>query len=105
MFNRDTTPLSLTPAGEKYVETARMILDLNRRIHQELTDITGDKMGVITVGMSHARASFFLPYVMPEFKKKYPGIDIRTVEVRSDLVEEYVAKGFLRAAVSHYQME
>ena len=28
LFNRLTTPLSLTPAGEKYVETAQMILEL-----------------------------------------------------------------------------
>lgn len=93
LFNRNTTPISLTLAGEKYVETAKMILALNDRLRQEVSDIANEKKGVITVGMSHARASFFLPYIMPEFKEKYPGIHIRTVEVRSDLVEEYVAKG------------
>lgn len=93
LFNRTTTPISLTLAGEKYVETARMILALNDRLKQEVSDIANEKKGVITVGMSHARASFFLPYIFPEFKQKYPGVHIRTVEVRSDLVEEYVAKG------------
>lgn len=93
IFNRTTTPLTLTLAGEKYVETAKMILALNDRLKQEVSDIASEKKGVITVGMSHARAAFFLPYVMPEFKQKYPGVHIRTVEVRSDLVEEYVAKG------------
>ncbi|WP_432627355.1 LysR family transcriptional regulator [Brotaphodocola sp.] len=93
LFNRDTTPISLTPAGERYVETARMILALNDRLKQDVTDIAKNKKGVIRVGMSHARASFFLPYVLPEFKALYPGIDVRTVEVRSDLIEEYVAKG------------
>lgn len=93
LFNRDTTPISLTPAGERYVETAKMILALNDRLKQEVTDIAKNKKGVIRVGMSHARASFFLPYVLPEFKALYPGIDVRTVEVRSDLIEEYVAKG------------
>lgn len=93
LFNRNTAPISLTLAGEKYVETAKMILALNDRLKQEVSDIANEKKGVITVGMSHARASFFLPYVLPEFKQKYPGIHVRTVEVRSDLVEEYVAKG------------
>lgn len=93
LFNRNTTPVSLTLAGEKYVETAKMVLALNNRLKQELSDIASQKGGVITVSMSHARASFFLPYVLPEFCEKYPGIDVKTVEVRSDLVEEYVAKG------------
>lgn len=93
LFDRGTNPISLTMAGEKYVETARMILSLNDRLKQEVTDIAQDKKGIIRVGISHARASFFLPYVLPEFKQHYPGIDICTVEVRSELIEEYVAKG------------
>ncbi len=93
LFNRLTTPLSLTPAGEKYVETARMILELDSNLKKELTEIAKGKKGVITLGMSHARASFFLPYFLPAFRKKYPGIEVKTVENRSDLLEEAVAKG------------
>ncbi len=93
LFNRNTNPISLTLAGEKYVETARMVLALDDRMRQEISDIANQKKGMIRLAISHARASFFLPYVLPEFKKKFPGVDVRTVEVRSDLVEEYVAKG------------
>lgn len=93
LFNRNTNPISLTLAGEKYVETARMILALNDRMRQEISDIANQKKGMIRLAISHARAAFFLPYVLPEFKEKFPGVDIRTMEVRSDLVEKYVAKG------------
>lgn len=93
LFNRNTNPISLTAAGERYVETARMILALNDRMKQDISDIAHQKKGVLTIGISHARASFFLPYILPEFRKKYPGIDIKTVEVRSDIIEEQVAKG------------
>lgn len=93
LFNRNTNPISLTFAGEKYVETARMILALHDRMRHEISDIASQNKGLIRLAISHARAAFFLPYVLPEFKRKYPGVDIRTVEVRSDVVEEYVAKG------------
>ena len=66
LFNRLTTPLSLTPAGEKYVETAQMILELDSGLKKELSEIAKGKKGVITLGMSHARASFFLPYFTVE---------------------------------------
>lgn len=93
LFNRNTKPISLTLAGEKYVETARMILELDGRLKQEAMDIARGKAGVLTVGISNARASFFLPYVLPEFRRLYEGVQVRTMEARSDLVEEYVAKG------------
>lgn len=93
LFDRNTTPISLTYAGEKYVETAKMVLALNDRLKHELSDISAQKKGRVTVGISHARASFFLPYVLPQFQEQFPGVEVRTVEVRSDLIEEYVTKG------------
>ena len=93
LFNRNTTPISLTTAGERYVETARMILSLNDRLRHDISDINDQKKGRVIVGISHARASFFLPYVLPQFQCQYPGIEVQTVEVRSDKIEEYVSKG------------
>ncbi len=93
LFDRNTTPLSLTPAGERYVETARMVLALNDRLRQDISDINEQKKGRIILGISHARAAFFLPYVLPEFQRQYPGIEVKTVEIRSDKIEEYVSKG------------
>lgn len=93
LFNRNTIPISLTPAGERYVETARMILALNDRLRHDISDINKQRKGRLIVGISYARASFFLPYVLPEFQRLYPGIEVRTVEVRSDKIEENVSKG------------
>lgn len=93
LFNRNTNPLSLTPAGEKYCETARMILSLDSKLKKDVSDIAAHKAGVITLGISHARAAYFLPYILPAFMERYPGIDIRTQEQRSSIVEEYVSKG------------
>lgn len=93
IFNRGTTPISLTPAGEVYIETAKMILGLDCRMKENIRDIVDSRKGVITIGMSHARAAYFLPYVFPEFKKVYPGVDIKTLETKSSMVEEEVLKG------------
>ena len=93
LFQRGVSPMRLTPAGEKYAETARMILALDKRMQQDIADIVDQKTGIIMLGMSHARASYLLPHLMPEFHRKYPGVDIRTTEARSDLLETYLAKG------------
>lgn len=93
LFQRGVSPMRLTPAGEKYAETARMILALDRKMQQDISDIVNQKTGIIMLGMSHARASFLLPHVMPEMHRRYPGVDIRTTEARSDLLETYLTKG------------
>lgn len=93
LFNRNTTPISLTRAGESYVETAKIILSLNDKMKKEVQDIAQEKKGVITIGISNARASYFLPYVLPDFKKKYPAIEIKTIETKSEIIEEQVIKG------------
>lgn len=93
IFNRSFVPLSLTPAGEVYVETARTILGLNYRMKELVRDISDSRKGVITIGMSHARASYFLPYAFENFKKAYPYVDICTLETKSCQVEEDVLKG------------
>ena len=71
LFQRGVSPMRLTPAGEKYAETARMILALDKRMQQDISDIVNQKTGIIMLGMSHARASFLLPHVMPEMHRRY----------------------------------
>ena len=93
IFNRGTNPISLTPSGEVYIETARMILGLDHRMKENIRDIANSRKGTIHIGMSHARATYFLPYVFPEFKKVYPGVNIKTLETKSSMVEEAVLKG------------
>lgn len=93
LFNRNTTPISLTMAGETYVDTARIVLSLNEKMKREVQDIAQEKKGVLTIGISGARASFFLPYILSEFKKKYPAIEVKTAETKSSVIEAQVLKG------------
>lgn len=93
LFDRSKNPIALTAAGERYCETARMILKLDARLRKEVSDIVKNKAGRITLGMSHARAAYFLPYLFPEFLKSYPGIELRTIEQSSGLLEEHVYRG------------
>ena len=99
LFDRTTNPLSLTPAGERYCETARMILKLDAKLRKDVSDIAENKVGTSTLGMSHARAAYFLPYIFPVFLRRYPRIEIRTKEQRSSLLEEYVFQGDCDLAV------
>lgn len=93
IFNRTTTPLTLTQAGEQYIKTARMILALQGKLKQEIDDLNHCREGVIRIGLSDMRATSLLPFVLPEFKRLYPNIKIQTVESSSRSVEDNVRSG------------
>ncbi len=93
IFNRSTTPLTLTQAGECYVKTAKKILALQENLKEEVENINCCREGVIRIGLSDMRATSLLPFVLPEFQRLYPNIRIQTVESSSRNVEENVRNG------------
>lgn len=99
IFNRGTTPLTLTQAGEKYVKTARMILGLQESLKQEIENLKDCRSGVITLGLSDMRATTLLPFVLPEFRRLYPNVTIRTVESSSKEVESNVRNGAVEIGI------
>jgi len=93
LFDRSTNPISLTYAGEKYVETAKKILSLESNLKKELIDISTMKKGNITIGIPSVRGTHVLPLILPKFKDEYPGIDIHVIEGDSNYLEECLLSG------------
>ncbi|MBQ2616821.1 MAG: LysR family transcriptional regulator [Synergistaceae bacterium] len=75
IFDRSTTPISLTYAGECYVQSAKRILLEHENLRREIRDITNHMAGRLRIGTSRDRASFMMPKLLPPFIAKYPGIE------------------------------
>lgn len=84
LFDRKTNPLSLTYAGEKYVQTAREILRMRDNMRREMNDIGHGARGRIHIGIPNERAGYMLPKAIPLFREKYPSVEIRLEESRSE---------------------
>lgn len=93
LFDRTTTRLSLTYAGEQFVEAARNILELNDRLLHQIGDIAELKKGRLTIGLPQFRGTILLPYILPIFEKKYPGVEVNIIEETSKDLEDITAKG------------
>lgn len=76
LFDRSTIPLKLTYAGELYIDTAHKIINLNNELYQKIQDVAEFKRGSLTIGVTHLAERYYLPLVLPSFRKKYPGIQI-----------------------------
>lgn len=99
IFNRSTTPVSLTYVGELYVAAAKKILRTYSDMKEEIAEAAENKRGRLIVGIPPARASHMLPHVLPEYSRKYPKVKIETVEHNSRQLKEDVRKGNVDFAI------
>ena len=93
LFNRSTSPLSLTYAGEKYIKIAKEILSLESNLKKELFDISNMKKGKLTVGIPSVRGTHVLPLILPKFKEKFPAMEIHLIEGDSNYLQECLFSG------------
>lgn len=84
LFDRSQSPITLTYAGELYVETARKILMMSENLRKELVDVGLGEKGRICFGMPVERAGYMLPAVVRDFRNQYPGIDMQIMEANAD---------------------
>jgi DNA-binding transcriptional LysR family regulator len=93
IFNRNTTPISLTYAGEKYLDTARKLIALETNLHREIMEIRQESSGKLRVGISTLRSMALLPRILPRFMQEYPAVELELVETGSTSMDNLVLSG------------
>ena len=90
LFNRTTRRIELTEAGQIYFERSKRIVDEARLAHEQLGEIVSQPRGTLRVSLPVDFASIFLAPHLPEFVRRYPGIDFHMdlTPRRVDLVTE-----------------
>ncbi len=105
LFDRNASPITLTYAGEKYVETARKILSLNKNLRRELMDICQGVKGKIRLGAPTERVGYMLPSVLKRFREQYPLVEVIIFEAHTDELIELMEKGKLDLFISARRTE
>ncbi|WP_042434292.1 LysR family transcriptional regulator [Faecalispora jeddahensis] len=99
LFDRSTSPLSLTFAGEQYVRHARQILMMANNMTKDLSDISKNRKGRIRVGFPFERCTYMLPLILPHFQKKFPGIQVQVSTGKGNQLISDILKGQLDFAI------
>jgi len=84
LFDRSTTPISLTHAGEIYLSKAKAIVELYNDLNIQMKDVTGFENGKLRLGFSQT-GYHFIPDALSQFYKKFPHADIKVTQVFSTL--------------------
>lgn len=98
IFDRSTSPMRLTYAGEKYLHAAERILAANAELDSQLREIRQEHAGRLRLGISVTRAMQVMPLVMPIFQQQYPNVSLQMTESGSANLEEMLRGGSIDLA-------
>ena len=93
IFNRSTDPITLTPAGQLYVEAARQDTTISTNLVKQVEELSNEEFGKIRLGISVQRGMELLPELYPRFKKRFPHVEIELHEQGSATMEKSVLEG------------
>ena len=91
LFDRGTRPLTLTLAGQIYIETVRQTMFLEQDMTRQMEDVRALNTGSLCIGGSHYLNSCILPQVLTGFSREYPGIRLQLEEHSSAQLAQMLA--------------
>lgn len=93
LFDRSTTLVKLTAAGQAYVRTVAQIKALEESLRNEISDMSDLRTGSLRIGSTIFRASCMLPGSITEFCHRYSGVNVSVTEAGSQQLLEAVLSG------------
>lgn len=105
LFDRSTTPIRLTPAGEVYIAAAQKMRDLEEDLANELYDLMALKKGTLKIGTSSFRASYLLAKSIAAFHAQYPAITITIMEDSMENLLPLMQQGKLDLVIGTYAFD
>jgi len=93
LFDRSSSTVTLTPAGEVLYKYAKEILGLYANVEKVIGEITGLVKGSISIGASSTIGNYLLPGVITDFKKAHLKIKIHLLVGNTKRVVDMLNSG------------
>lgn len=84
LFDRKTSPVTLTDAGHEYMLWAYQVLDLYKNMEKRLQDFSTNKVSTIKMGILPECSAFMLPIPLKTFRKNNPNAFVQIRELSSN---------------------
>lgn len=95
ILERERRAVRLTDFGHAIIASARAILAEEERIREAADAHRGLRSGRLSFGTVNAGSNTLLPEVLPQYSRRYPGIEVRVTETGSLDIARGVLRGDL----------
>ena len=93
LFDRTTRRVELTEGGAEFRNIAAKVLDDLESAARNAHDLAERKRGRVVVAAPPLLAAAIVPRAIADFRSRYPGIEVRLVDARTDQIVDYVRSG------------
>ena len=93
LFDRNHSPMSLTPAGEYFISHAQEIIYKETALIKAIEGFQSGKNGSLTIGVTPFRSLYLMPDIVKKVKEKFPGVKVTLCEENSTHLRQEVCDG------------
>lgn len=93
LLERNKSGVKLTSDGLKLLPHAKAICAEFEKLQMQVDELSGLQSGIIRIGTFSSVATHWLPNIIREFQKDYPGIDYELLLGDYTEIEEWIATG------------
>lgn len=99
IFDRKSQPISPTPAGKLIIEQAWKVLQRARRLKETVEEEKNSLLGTFNIGILPTIAPYLIPRFFPQMMKKFPDMDVRITEMKTEDIKRALIRGDIDAAI------
>lgn len=80
LFDRVGKKLVPTYAGERYIEHARQMLNIEQHFKAEMAEIFSENSGKLRLGLAQRRSLHLIPPLIARFEKEWPQVEVEILD-------------------------
>lgn len=100
LFDRSSSPITVTKAGALYIERMKRIQQEAENLYTDLAQLSR-KQVIFHLGIGSTRGNHWLPLFLPEFCRRHPDVMIQLHEEGEAELETHLCGGILDLAVGN----
>lgn len=99
IFDRRQQPVKPTPAGLLVIEQAWKVLVRARKLKETVEEERHSLTGTFSIGILPTIAPYLIPRFFPQLMNKYPDLDLRIIEMKTDDIRRGLRHGDIDAGI------
>lgn len=93
LFDRNHSPLSMTPAGVHFIREAKDLLYKKDQLYKAMDQFRTGENGRLDIGVTPFRSLYLMPEVVKQVKAKFPGVQVVLHEAGSTQLRKDSTEG------------
>jgi len=93
LFDRSTSPVTVTPAGWHFIREAKELIYKEDQLLRSMGRFQSGEAGQLVIGVTPFRSSYLIPQIVKTFRTVYPNVQVTLREAGSDILRKEAADG------------